>query len=525
MNMKFFMIASGLFVSSCNSQPVETNVDSCTEDMTVGTTLKSGFQIPCDYHGTVSREGLYRFAWNTFFAINWPAEAQTNSGSTRGEVDTNARYGAVGETPVWDTWRGKRELFRISIDKNKTLSWDTSSPGQFRAYPLSADPNPDIQACPGVLETAGLGIMNSSKIDNYNDETDEIGLAVLWQIETPDSASGSAPSLPNDSNLVRYQVKFNQNHWDYVVDRGIYATDPLNKLIMDTTESKLGGVSFPASSNESKQTGSILTKSAWKMLSAKTPSLDNYYTVDAYYYKSLGDNEVCYQTAKFGLIALHVIRKTEKFNTFFFSTFEHKENYPGAFYYANTVAGSPPSSILPSGYNITYENPESPVTGIPNDQAAYQATRLVPPSDALITVNREADGVNENTIWSNYRLVGVQYKPVDGKNGSIDPDTNQDFFLANPVVETNQRFQYFDGKFTAANVNNVAVTPRESKDGTVNMGGCMGCHGAGAQLSGTDFSFTLGNVTAAPMEIAAETLADKCGELNSTLQDEACVPE
>ena len=144
MNMKFFMIASGLFVSSCNSQPVETNVDSCTEDMTVSTTLKSGFQIPCDYHGTVSREGLYRFAWNTFFAINWPAEAQTNSGSTRGEVDTNARYGAVGETPVWDTWRGKRELFRISIDKNKTLSWDTSSPGQFRAYSLSADPNPDI---------------------------------------------------------------------------------------------------------------------------------------------------------------------------------------------------------------------------------------------------------------------------------------------------------------------------------------------------------------------------------------------
>jgi len=298
-----------------------------------------------------------------------------------------------------------------------------------------------------------------------------------------------------------------------VVGNGLYGTDALNNFINNKTSSKLGNVNFTKSSNSlTTKSGSILTKSAWIMLSSEEIASNNYYTVPAYYYSSAPGSAtgICYSKATFGLIAIHIIRKTDQFNTFLFSTFEHKNNYPNKFSYANTKDGKPDSTI-PSGYRIPYVNPHSPKVG----PVAYPAVRLIPEPAILSTVNTNADTVNQGTVWENYRLVGAQYNPVNRPNS-----INQDFFLANPVVETNQRFQFFDGAFSQAGVNNVATTAKTSAEGTVNMGGCMGCHG-NAQLTGNDFSFTLQNVVSEPSKMtksAAETLEDKCESINLTYQ-------
>jgi hypothetical protein len=510
----FFLLMFAL--SPVASQAADAANSGCINNLTVRSALSASYQVPCDYNGAPSREGIYRFAWNTFLAMSWPALPEKADGSNRGKPDTTARYGAAGATPVWDTWRGKRELFRPTT----SMAWDSTSPGQFNAFPATADPNPNVKACTGlgVQDKASLGTMQVNKVDNYVDETDEIGLAVLWSAIDP--ISGKPSKYPTENSILRYQVKFNEDHWNYVVNKGIYATTNLKKLIADTTTSKLGGVNFPAGNNNTSVTGSILTKSAWKMISATEAEKGKYYTVDAYYYvpTKTDSTEVCYTPAKFALIAIHVIRKTAYFPFFFFSTFEHKGNYPGIFNYANTnmpssKPSSKPSSILPSGYEIPYVNPAKPVVNIPANQSAYQANRLVPVTKELTKVNREADIVNDTSVWSNYQLVGAQYLPVNGLTGRVDPDANQDFFLANPVIETNQRFQYFDGGFATSGTNNVATAPATSTAATVNMGGCMGCHG-NAQLSNTEFSFTLGNITK-PLDstTAAETLADKCKEI------------
>ncbi len=490
-------------------------------------TLAPSFQVPCDYvepsrdKKWSQREAYYRFAWNTFFALNWRAMEQEAGGSKRGMPDKTAEYSATKGSsymPVWDTWRGKEELFRIEPVSKTTYMWSVEDPGVFNSVFPSSDPNSGIRMCPGERWSHhGLKIMNAHKITNLIDETDEINLAVVWQNTSP---------TPDEESLVRYQVKFNAPHWNYIRDENLYQTAAFTAFTQDKQNSELGAVNLPASSNSSPDTGgSILTKSAWIML---PDSYDNvgeeaYYATQGLYYLKRKGQEPCFKVATFGLIALHVIRKTEQSPFFFFSTFEHTGNYPDKFYYANTVGpsgekGTKPASILRSGYGIPYENPKNPVFGIAPKSVLhkYQAKRLIAPSPELRKVNKEAYRINRKagSVWRNYRLVGIQHTPGDGRFGEQDPDPTQDFFLANPVLETNQRFQFFDGKFSSAAINNVATQPDITPAAIVNMGGCMGCHGV-AQLSGADFSFSLASVASAPTQpSAAETLAGKCQEIN-----------
>ena len=81
-------------------------------------------------------------------------------------------------------------------------------------------------------------------------------------------------------------------------------------------------------------TGSILVKTGWMLLGSGHNPVD-YYTATSLYYKG-EEEEPCYDYAEFGLVAIHIIRKTVSFPYFFFSTFEHVNNYPGSFVYANT---------------------------------------------------------------------------------------------------------------------------------------------------------------------------------------------
>jgi hypothetical protein len=83
-----------------------------------------------------------------------------------------------------------------------------------------------------------------------------------------------------------------------------------------------------------------------------------------------------------------------------------------------------------------------------------------------------------NSIWQNYMLVGVQGKPTN--NDTTQPN----FFLANYVIESDSLLARFHGSGFANPLYSV--------------GGCQGCHGGGAQHSGTDFSFIVNSPNANP---------------------------
>ena len=524
------------------------SIPACVQTPDVGNTLKAGTQVPCDFAAGQSGDPLaehYRFAWNTFFAVSWPAMTPDQ---LRGVPDGSKSFTDAG-TPVWDTWKEKRQLYRVE-DLIGGQVWSTSDPGPFQTPPTGHDPNIHIPMCKGeTAPSATMKTVQASKIDNFADETDEIGLVALWQADT---------KYPTDKSLIRYQVKFNADYWNYVRDNGFYASDKLNAFIQKTASesNKVGEVAFPMSSNSTSINGAIMTKAGWRMLSDDEDGSDYYSTEMLYYDKE--DDTTCFRQARFGLIAIHVVRKTEEFPYFFYSTFEHKANYPGVYNYANTnitndasvdskllpascqgvdvpTSGSQQSAILPNGCGIAYTTPPNPVVGVASPP--YQADRLIPARAALTQVNQEADGITQGSVWNNYRLVGVQTVPVEGKLNDENPASDQDYYLANPVVETSQRFQYFTGDFASPRIVN--VYKNHDDNSSVMMGGCMGCHGAGAQgasrtldevaggSGGTDFSFTLQNVRNEPSEpTAAESIDSVCQEINldTAADGRSCVP-
>lgn len=468
---------------------------------------------PCDIHqhgGVYGNNELARFAWNSFISLTWPAQDPTQFPYQHG-VPVGNTYGPTTPTVVWDSWREKRELYQIRKTGSNTYAyvapptWDTGLP--------QTNPNPQLAMCPGEDDpdpAKPFRIFQSSKTDNFADETDEIGLALLWR---------ATSKFPNEQTILRYQVKFNFDYYTFVRGLNFWQTKVPTP------------VNLPQGDNGTTTTGSILVKTAWMMLGGNDDA-SQYYTVPALYYKD-NNGTSCYAQANFGLIAIHVIRKTKAFPYLFFSTFGHINNLPNKFYYANTVTtakgSNVPNSILPNPFGVTYTNPSSPQAGYPSDLSQYTAKLLNKELTGVLAANVEAQRFTKGTVWANYQLIGVQYKPVNAPNNtatSSNPagDTpyyqDQEYYLANPVVETNQRFQFFTGNTTApvptpgsfgpgnANGGNVNL----AGGGAVNMGGCMGCHGVAQQL-GADFSFTLLGGLGTPKAYSAETLEEKCAEI------------
>ena len=189
-----------------------------------------------------------------------------------------------------------------------------------------------------------------------------------------------------------------------------------------------------------------------------------------------------------------------------------------------------------TGYQLYYMN--TPYTGIPVKEIngkevpaiilVNKRRNRIP--DDIVTVNKEAHDaidayVNDNfgkssprSPWKYYKLVNVQSKPITGKIPGVDyngPD-RATYYQANSVIETDYNLQDFSGRFFASfrshDPYKFTITDFKKPDASrndkepfknvlyhdivnnqyasVNMGGCMGCHGNVA-IGGADFSFIL----------------------------------
>ncbi len=529
--------ASTLLAGAAQAQAPST----CIANQTTGSVVIAD-QIPCDYKDgdALGAAGLSNFAWNTFIAMNWPAEDPFAAPYDRGVPDANSKIGAPGQpgedTPivVWDSWREKRELFVIR-DNAGSYMYVAPQPFNDGQPPSTTGPNPQIAACTGAAPPpAGhITALQTNKVENYLDETDEIGLAILW--------AGTDTAELTEETLVRYQVKFNYEHYEDIRTKQWWNPSTLTAAIgAEQTSGNGAGVVLTSGSNAAGTPGAILTKSAWKLLDQSEIDGGTYYTQSSIFYET-ENGEPCYGYGTFGLVGLHIIRKTDHFPYLFFSTFEHNGNYPGAFTYANTNAQGPSAGTFAASqtnpFGIAYRNPADPA---PNPSVmltpGYPATRLLKKLPEVDAANASVAAMLSGTVWANYSLVGFQSMPTDppadymtggyyqqggpagsgGNDGYFPPYfADQDYYLANAVIETSQRFQFFTGSFSAATDNNIIMYPNNDPNGnaggkqdfSINMGGCMGCHGRG---QATGFSFTLGGAKAEPKTFSAETLSDKC---------------
>ena len=496
------------------------------------------------------------FAWQEFIALSWPAVAQTGGIGQRDTPDPKCRFGDPSCTGplVWQTFRGKVEIFP---GKGTPPGYPSQGQGD-KSFGYDALPSYNygfaVPACdtPPPAATAWINL----------DETDQISLDSMFAGVAPTTATGnSAPQL------IRFLAKANRTEYVYVAGNQWYGGVPGAIKQATATYLAQNQTSPPAGSTQyvSLPAGTIEVKAGWRVLDPTELASGRFTTATARYYEN--SQSPCYRQATFGLVALHVIQKTPTAPYFIYATFEQTDNIltakntpvedadgnlnqplppcgPGQSPPCPTTpgvtlddtatvsdGGVPPqvelvpanasyctgSTASPPAYQLYYLNSSGqialPRAGFicinyrdnPIPQPIIDANRT---AHAAISAYNAANGI-KSSPWLYYKLVNVQYQPIDKNYAGVyqgtDPDSGANpssYHLANIVVETNRSLQLFSGGLLGTGANSDYDSQFGGSGTNIhknmyyggaqqNMGGCMGCHGSQGQHQGGDFSVIL----------------------------------
>lgn len=503
---------------------------SVTETVTVNA-LSVGSQLPADIPGgaqTATLEDAASFAWQEFIALNWPAQA-----GARDTPNTPATFGSAGPV-VWETFRHKSEIYPGTFEAPHGP--DYNDPPQYIYSPESVG-TPTGEVVPCGQASASTPFINL-------DEQSEIGLDQMF--------AGSGPGGRYDGQQILFLAKANKVEYDYTFGQQWYKDKaaPLQATAEYVTKNQASPppgstayVSFPY--------GTVEIKAAWRKLTPTEASSGRFYTapVRYYQYQSGPGSDPCYvdEATGWGLVALHIIQKTPTAPYFIYATFGQADNIKTGTGESvedengNLIANQTAS---PLERNITSRNATAsavqqllpnPANSTPGERLYYSnTTENTAEPQGLISINKRIHDIPATIIdinetahqaitaynasagladspWLYYKLVNVQYQPIDKPTPGEDytgPDAAT-YYQANIVVETDYNLQVFSGRFqppvegTPASATNGLITDF-ADDGSsfknvysgghgFNMGGCMGCHG-NAQVAGSDFSFILSGV-------------------------------
>jgi hypothetical protein len=403
-------------------------------------------------------------SWNTFIALNWPADP-----GYRGKPDTSKKIGADDYSPVvWETYKESYEVFMADGQGNpvRPTAWNSAP-----QPPPGCDQN---SAYAAKLKRPVRVVQNISK-DGLNEYT---------------QAFVMAPLTDQNGAFARYEVLTNQDEFEQILNpadpiTGLMAPplyDSRNQTNVNFHVGQIGGPEGP-----------IEVKAAWKIL-GPYDNPNRYHTELIQIAWPVSTNPAtpykCSQPILVGLVALHIAHKTKNAPQWVWSTFEQMDNYK-----------PPPGS--PLGRKAAFYNPECrrslcPVNQLPTPPAGgwngdpsvlNQAppTQVVPTDSATVktTCNDVAHqlllSVNPNTVWQYYRLVFTQWPQDPNCGGKPCPvyqvpslakqGANQlPVFMANAAIET-----YFMGT-------------------SAKMDTCMFCHSVATGLKTQqtlDFSYLL----------------------------------
>lgn len=451
------------------------------------------------------------FGWQEFVALNWPS-VDTVATGLRGTPDTTKAFtDTTAANPlltVWQTYRHKNEQF--PANKMTDPNFDSKLPTYNYFSP--------VKPAPGAR----------TNLWNNLDESSEITLCTMFGQVT-------GPEPYPDTQRVLYEAKMNRNTYDYGNAKTSVGalTDPTNNFAALTSRRSMtigtgntnnlpiyGGVCSSPDADKIVMLpcgdlsvtgqlgeGAIETKAAWRRLTRAEAASGRFYTATVLYYATDPNNPNGFiaMNAVYGLVALHIIHKTQAFPAFVFATFEQVDQFKGS----NTA-------------NLAFHNTGTQETDTP-------VARAFPIPSEVEAVNADVLAQLRPTkcVWQYYKMVGVQAVPFTGTvavgpgpgytpiyppqvtySGPIPPSAPKDaidsvFFLANIMVETNQPLANFFGglrPLTGPDGNSYA-TPIGTDGPKINvylagnsyqMGGCQGCHGSQGQHVGGDMSVLLG---------------------------------
>lgn len=384
------------------------------------------------------------FSWQTFIALNWPADSAGNPVGNFNDHPDALR--------VWEYYPDYLDLFRSNT----------------QAVSLLGDAKDD------KLMFFNMTAKNSHPRDS---------LSSFQQADTK-------PLIDRNLNFAVFDIKINPVESNFII------SNQLNTLSGIDSFYKNNNNLFQLPASDTNTVGSMEIKTAWRILdTAKGDIPSRYYTRDALIYIS-GANSVSGKSftikAKVGLVGMHIIRKTGIFNKWIWSTFEHVDNTPDniqeaqtdpnpaipwSFYYPTTMGLMPgmPADFQPGDSNNYKFDDEPPyaqryavsVFGEASNHNIYgsQAQRVYPIYYRTQQVNDLWREKLKGTVWANYKLIGSQW--TIGDPGIINTP-NVPAMLGNTTLETFM----------------------------LSTASCIGCHNGATVTVGrdtifTDFSFVI----------------------------------
>jgi hypothetical protein len=509
------------------------------------------------------------FAWQEFIALNWPALTQTSGAPAqplRDTPNTNLMFGDPNHTGplVWQTFRNKVEIYPATgvgpphgyVDSlSESFGYDA---GPQYVYKGSEVGTSDGQVVPCEAASSQTPWVNL-------DEENEIQLDSMYAGVAPDDR------FPFDQIL--FLAKANRLEYNYAVANGWWSggapTGPtMNYVTTAMTSPVAADPNDPTKPNGpdneqlvSFSNGTIEIKTGWRRLASTEDTSRFHTTTVRYYSRKEANGQICYFDEVWGMVALHIIQKTPSAPYFIYATFGQADNIlardgtpvedNNGQIIINPAPTSPTSPTIvvtnatsadPSGQMVTAAPPIT--DAVPLESLYYRNGPNNPVPQGPIIINKRVNSIPQTVIdvnaaahnaitaynpaagspWNYYKLVNVQWRPVNKPTPGVDFDEQaaqatgipvSSYYLSNIVVETDYALQLFSGR----NLNNDLISDFND-DGTPffnvyaggqsnNMGGCMGCHG---NTQGSSFSFIL-------LGAGSTTAPEIAGELNPTRHD------
>jgi hypothetical protein len=441
------LAATGLSLTMCNSADESAQLSSQHGIFD----FKALPDVPTDISADATDTALAAYAWQEFLALNW--KSTYDKDGHKGEPDLTWTYASdtltQTATVVWETYAHRSELSPYVYPMRP---FDSACKYSYRYAPQPGANSPSF----GLLHNL--------------DETSEIGSCNL-------NAFADSQNLYTDTFRVRYQAKVNRTEYDYI--RNTFPTqDSLSNTVARTQQyvkARYNDSTYtPSAPLLTLPDGSIEVKTAWRPLGKNDdPSKFLTRTVIDYSSRPVG-NTFTYTNKTYGLIGIHIIHKSKNHPSFVFATWEHIGVMEDRMRYILLTENAEYDTL---GYRVPLRAHPIPIISMISTDYVHQ--NLLP----------------SKSIWQNYRLVGVQGTP---NNSEATPN----FFLSNYVIESDSLLAFFHGSGFA--------NPFDGKPNVLynnnlySVGGCQGCHGGGAQHTGTDFSFIVNSPNLAPDAVAGK---------------------
>jgi len=371
-----------------------------------------------------------RLSARTFIALNWPA-ARNEAGIAIDRPDLRAARSGDW-TPVWATWKSTNDIFR---GDDPPLAWDAPQP------------------VPAACETVDV---NAAKA--RFPWADQISTArpprLLDEYLNPD---GDA-LLDASGQPVRYDVIFNRQAYDYIVENSLWDARGLETFLDAHGQLDMPEGTWPASSSDNGQRGAIALKTSWKVL-APSDDPGQFHKEWAWLTPTVGQGRMRHdcELVPVGLVGMHIVSKTTLMPEWSWATFEHIAVAPtwdevGATDVGVFASGDAVPKWLfytRGGAHSTRLNmpPKDATSGVPSRIVkAYPAGYYFGPVGVRGAVqgvcgatNQEfrciAEGIDDiftGSVFRNYALIGTQWR--EGKReqgGRLIPE-----ILGNATMET-----------------------------------------------------------------------------------------